>query len=250
VTFSGEHARLAPRQLSLGGETISYTIRPSARARMLRLWAGPATGLVVTAPRHRQDDLPAIERFLFRHRQWVLRQARWLAELNATAPRRWPYGETLPYRGEEQRVVITPAPRGSTVARLPERELLVQVQRPTVEAAKRALKRWYMREAARWLEARLAELGNAMGVGWRRISVRDQRSRWGSCSSTGCLSFNYKLVMAPPEVMDYVVIHELAHRLVLNHSSRFWAIVSAQCPGYKEARAWLRSEGPLLGLEL
>jgi predicted metal-dependent hydrolase len=248
VTHLGAGPPLAPRHIALAGEAVTYTIRPSARARMMRLWAAPGTGLVVAVPWHRRDDLPAIERFLFRYRRWVIRQARWLARVHATAPRRWPYGETLPYRGEEQRVVIRPAARSPRVEQLPDRALLVQVRHPTVEAARRALKRWYMREAAHWLEARLAVLGGLMGVGWRRVSVRDQRSRWGSCSSTGCLSFNYRLVMAPPEVMDYVVIHELAHRLVLNHSAQFWAIVAERCPGYRDARGWLKSQGPLLTL--
>jgi predicted metal-dependent hydrolase len=248
VTLLRAGPPLAPRQIALAGEAITYTIRPSARARMMRLWAAPGSGLVVAVPWHRRDDLPAIERFLFRYRRWVVRQALWLARLEATTPRRWPYGETLPYRGEERRVMIQPAARRSSVAQLPDRALLVQVRRPTVESARRALKRWYLREAARWLDARLAVFGADMGVGWRRVTVRDQRSRWGSCSSTGCLSFNYRLVMAPPEIMDYVVIHELAHRLVLDHSARFWAIVAERYPAYQDARRWLKSQGPLLTL--
>ena len=78
--------------------------------------------------------------------------------------------------------------------------------------------------------------------------MRDQRRRWGSCSVEGNLNFNYRLVMAPPEVLDYVVIHELMHRRQLNHSRRFWALVSEHCPGYRDAIAWLKTYGPYLAV--
>ena len=231
----------------LGSQPIAYTVRPSVRARAMRVWASPEAGFVVTVPLWHRNPA-AVERFLRRHRRWVLRQARWLEEARTRLPKRWPHGPTLPYRGEEHAVVVERSARGPAVQRTPERALLVQVERPTLESARRLLKRWYAREAARWLSVRLAVLGEAAGVGWRRVSVRDQRRRWGSCSATGCLSFNYRLVMAPPEVMDYVIVHELAHRRVLNHSERFWAIVAARCPGYRQARTWLRTHGPSLSL--
>ena len=235
-------ALLPARQLLLGAQAIRYTIRASARARAMRIWASPETGLVVTVPLWCQNPA-AVEQFLRRHQRWVLRQSQWLARMDAQLPTRWPYGPTLPYRGREHQVILERSERAASVQRVPDRALVVRLEAPGVEPARRLLKRWYMREAIRWLEARLAVLGEAVGVGWRRLSVRDQRRRWGSCSSTGCLSFNYRLVMAPPEVMDYVVIHELAHRRVLDHSDGFWAIVASRCPGYRDARAWLNTYG-------
>ena len=238
---------LPARQLLLGTEAIRYTVRASARARAMRIWASPETGVVVTVPLGRQDAA-AVEQFLRRHQRWVLRQSQWLARMDAQLPKRWPYGPTLPYRGREHEVILERSERAASIQRVPERALVVRLEEPGVEPARRLLKRWYVREAMRWLETRLAVLGEAVGVGWRRLSVRDQRWRWGSCSSTGCLSFNYRLVMAPPEVMDYVVIHELAHRRALNHSNGFWAIVASRCPGYRDARAWLKTYGPSLVL--
>ena len=227
-------------------QTVAYTIRPSARSRRLRIWASPETGLVVTVPLWCQE-VASVERFLRRHERWVLRQVLWLARMRARLTR-WPYGPTLPYRGEEHTVLLERSERETTVRRMPGGTLLVRLERPGIEAARRLLKRWYLGEAARWMTERLAVLGDTVGVSWRRVSVRDQRSRWGSCSATGCLSFNYRLVMAPPEVMDYVIVHELAHRCALNHSERFWAIVAAYCPGYREARDWLKTSGPSLTL--
>lgn len=248
-TVSGSFlpASLPVSRIVFGSQAVAYTIRPSARSRRLRIWASPETGLVVTVPLWRQD-VAAVGRFLRRHERWMLRQAQWLAEMQARIPKRWPYGPTLPYRGEEHAVVLERSERGTAVQRVPERTLLVRLERPGIEAARRLLKRWYLGEAARWMTERLAVLGDAVGVGWRRVSVRDQRRRWGSCSATGCLSFNYRLVMAPPEVMDYVIVHELAHRRALNHSERFWAVVASRCPGYREARDWLRTHGPSLVL--
>ena len=78
-----------------------------------------------------------------------------------------------------------------------------------------------------------------MGVRWRRISIKDQRTLWGSCSVRGNLNFNWRLVLAPPDVMDYVVIHELAHLREMNHSRRFWAIVAEFAPEYRRHRKWL-----------
>jgi predicted metal-dependent hydrolase len=85
-----------------------------------------------------------------------------------------------------------------------------------------------------------------MGLKPRSVTIRDQRTRWGSCSSTGTLSFNWRLIMVPPTVMEYVVIHELAHMAQPNHSPAFWAIVSRYYPSFKEARSWLRKNAALL----
>ena len=83
----------------------------------------------------------------------------------------------------------------------------------------------------------------ALGVSYARISLRDQRSRWGSCSTTGTLSFNWRLVLAPHDVLDYVVVHEICHLLEMNHGPRFWALVKRRRPGYLEAKAWLDEHG-------
>lgn len=96
------------------------------------------------------------------------------------------------------------------------------------------------------LEARVRHFAPLAGVSWSRITVRTQRSRWGSCSAQGNLSFNALLLLAPPEVLDYVVVHELCHRKEMNHSSRFWAEVERLVPDWKQHRKWLRQNGASL----
>ena len=99
------------------------------------------------------------------------------------------------------------------------------------------------RRAAIELPAQLLALAAAHGVTVSRISIRNQRSRWGACSSTGSITLNWRLVLVPPSVREYVMIHELMHRRELNHSKRFWRHVIAACPHYRDARRWLRVEG-------
>ena len=223
--------------LIAGGRAIPYAIRESIRARSPSLSISPATGLVLVVPRPRQSQ-QQIARFLQQSQHWILRQVDRLAEASSRMPRRWPYGSTLLYRGEEHAVRLQeglPA-----VVRSAEGALEVRMPQPGIERARRLLKRWYMDEASRWLVARTETLGSTLGIAWERVRVRDLQRRWGSCSLRGHLSFNYRLVMAPPEVMDYVVVHELMHRRELNHSPRFWSLIAEACPIYREAIAWLR----------
>jgi predicted metal-dependent hydrolase len=99
------------------------------------------------------------------------------------------------------------------------------------------------RRATKELPAELLALAAAHGVTVSRVSIRNQRSRWGACSSTGSITLNWRLVLVPPQVREYVMIHELMHRRELNHSTRFWRHVAAACPHYQGARQWLRAEG-------
>jgi predicted metal-dependent hydrolase len=105
---------------------------------------------------------------------------------------------------------------------------------------------WYRDEARRIINLRVREFAAILGVIYSRLTIRDGRSRWGSCSSLGGLNFSWRLILAPPEILDYVVIHELAHLRELNHSPRFWAIVAAHCPAYRTHQRWLKEHGAAL----
>lgn len=97
--------------------------------------------------------------------------------------------------------------------------------------------------------ARASFWAERLGVTFGAVRVKGQRTRWGSCSRRGNLNFNWRLTLAPAEVLDYVVLHEVAHRLEMNHSPRFWAIVERHCPDHKTHRRWLRKNGPALYLD-
>jgi predicted metal-dependent hydrolase len=99
------------------------------------------------------------------------------------------------------------------------------------------------REAKRNLEAASMRYANALGVRIKRLAVRDQSSRWGSCSTSGALSFSWRLILAPPFVLDYLAAHEVAHLLEMNHSARFWRLVQKLCPDHERAKVWLDVHG-------
>ncbi len=225
-------------------ETIFYHVRLSRRAKWMRIQIRPDTGVVVTAPLSAGSD--EIQVFLARHKRWIARQLSRFSQTHQRIPKRWPYGQTLPYRGQEFAVEIQ---AGRPARVLQEgNQISVLLVRPTIENARRLLRRWYVQEALRVLGETVKRWAPALGVDWKRVGVGNQRSRWGSCSAAGTLRFNYRLVMAPPEILDYVVVHELAHRKELNHSSRFWGLVERHVPDYKTARRWLTTDGLYLGV--
>jgi predicted metal-dependent hydrolase len=120
-------------------------------------------------------------------------------------------------------------------------------QVPRLGLERRAVSEPEARFAARELASALADdEAERLGVTYRRIRIGDQRTLWGSCSSRGTLSFNWRLVLAPFEVLDYVVVHELCHLRVPNHSHHFWALIERHRPGWREQRDWLRKHGPEL----
>ncbi len=110
----------------------------------------------------------------------------------------------------------------------------------------RRLEAPYRQAAKEYIPKRVAYYAQLLDVTYATISIRDQKTRWGSCSSKGNLSFSWRLILAPPKVLDYVVVHELCHRKEMNHSPRFWALVESMIPDYKTHRKWLKENGEKL----
>lgn len=122
----------------------------------------------------------------------------------------------------------------------------LQVDLPPGTDPSGLVERWYRREARRILAPRAEEAAAALGVAVRRITVRDPTSRWGSCSSSGTLSFSWRLLLAPERVLQYVVVHEVCHLVRADHSPAFWALLASRCPDHASAREWLRDNGSRL----
>jgi predicted metal-dependent hydrolase len=146
----------------------------------------------------------------------------------------------VPYLGRELRLIPQP---GRVRAHRRGDELLV----PAGDDGS-ALERWYRRAARAEIQPRLDAAAAALGASYERMTIRAQRTRWGSCSAAGAVSFNWRLLLGPEEVLDYVVWHEACHLRVLDHSPRFWALLERHCPGYREPRRWLRRYGSGLAL--
>jgi predicted metal-dependent hydrolase len=213
----------------------------SARARHYRLTLRRDGTAVATIPRRGSER--EARRFVEDHRAWLAR-ARARQQARPRAPAVWLPGTPVLWRGEAQpiRVAVTgDRPMvclGADVFAVPRLDGDLRA----------ALEAQFARCARRELPARTWELAAATGSEIRRVTIRNQRARWGSCSAGGTISLNWRLVQAPESVRDYIIHHELTHRREMNHSARFWTRVEAVCPGWRAAERWLRRHGSLLGL--
>jgi predicted metal-dependent hydrolase len=214
---------------------IEYTVRRSQRARRVRVAVDAERGVEVVLPQ-RAPNRAAAEA-IHELRPWIERR---LAETEAAravvAARRG----TVPYLGETLR--LHPQPGRTRVHRRGD-ELFVPAGDP-----KPALERWYRRQARAEIGPRLDEAVAALGTSYSALTIRNQRTRWGSCSETGAMSFNWRLLLAPEDVLEYVVWHEACHLLVLDHSRRFWSLLERHVPDYAGPRRWLRRHGQTLVL--
>ena len=213
---------------------VEYVRHERARRYVLRL--GADGRVRVTIPR--RGSLRAAREFAARHTEWLARQLTRQASRPAM-DRAWRAGTRIWFRGEP--VTLAAAQDGGWLhvefagesLRLPAD---APDLRPAVERHLRGL-------ALCELPPRVLEFASAEGVGVRRVSVRNQRSRWGSCSRHGTVSLNWRLVQMPPAVRDNVIWHELMHLHEMNHSARFWRHVARVCPDFEAARQWLRQHG-------
>jgi len=227
---------------------FEYTVRRSARARRARVQVG-AEGVEVVLPRRMalRHAAPLVEE----KRAWIERTLvnLRLAE-HAVPSARLVDGGRVPLLGEAValRVRVEPGRTRPHVALARDGGLSVAVGEPGEEAIRDALKRWYRRRARVELAARLDAACARAGSRYTKLSIRGQRTRWASCSSTGAMSFNWRLPLAPREVVDYVVEHEVAHLEVHDHSRRFWSLLQSRCPDYRQHEAWLRRHGQGLRL--
>jgi predicted metal-dependent hydrolase len=169
----------------------------------------------------------------------------WIAARLGRLPQAEPFidGSMVPLRGVAHRIVHRPNSRGTVWTETAANgEPLLCVAGRTPHIARR-VSDFLRREARRELEIASLKFAAALGVAIRRVVVRDQSSRWGSCSTSGVLSFSWRLILAPGEVLDYLAAHEVAHLVEMNHSARFWRVVKQICPGHERAKAWLDANG-------
>ena len=235
----GRRASLPERDVLEWPEaSLAYRIRESRRRRTLSLELRADGSVHVAVPRGLR--LAEVRRFVESRRAWIDSKRALLA---AAALRRLPLesGACLPYLGTELTLRIEPHP-GARSACQREQDTL-RVRAAQVQSAPRAIEAWYRREALAHAGARVAHFAALVGRAPRRLSIRAQRTRWGSCSARGSISLNWRLMQATPAILDYVVVHELCHLLVPNHSPRFWAEVERVLPDYRERRAALRQFG-------
>ena len=226
------------------GTQIRYRWRVSNRTRRFRVSVGPDGVEVVTPVNASRGDA---ERFLRLHADWVVAQQERFQKLES---RRRPPGAamanlpsgTILIEGHQITLQLREDPGRQIRAKVEEAGGFLQVSVPEggLGGAELALTSYLKKKAGRLIPARVELLGARFGKTPNTISIRSQKSRWGSCSSRGTLSFNWRLVMVPPEVLDYVILHELTHMTEPNHSQRFWQKLAILDSEYQRHRRWLR----------
>jgi predicted metal-dependent hydrolase len=200
------------RRVDIGGRAVEIPVRVSRRARKLSIHVDVLRRVEIVVPlRTSAED---VDRLLFEHRVWLEREL-------AKPPKTFQLGlqrDDVVWIGG----LALPAP------------------------ALASLEEWYREQACIEVTGAVKREAPRLDVSYTRITIRDQLTRWGSCSKGGALSFNWRLILAPPAVLTYVVVHELCHRIRHDHSAEFWQAVASARPTYAEERAWLAEHGPEL----
>ena len=218
--------------------TINRLIR--SRRRSLALIVERDGSLTVRAPQHLGQA--EIDCFVRAKSDWIRRKQLQIAR-QAPVEHRYQDGETFLYLGVAYPLRLVSGRKGGLAF---ERGFVLS--RSLQPQGKRLFTAWYRRQARSHLEMRITQYAGLYGFEPGRLRISSARTRWGSCSRLGTLSFTWRLVMAPAEVVDYVVVHELCHLRHPNHSKAFWSHVESILPGYKTQRAWLKHNGERLQL--
>jgi predicted metal-dependent hydrolase len=228
-----------PQAIQVVFDRSMYLVRVSrhrrARRYTLRIHAATREIVLTMPPR---GTLREAQAFAEKHGGWIAAR---LTRLPEAVP--FAHGTVVPLRDIEHHIVHRPGERGTVWTEVhPRGRRLICVAGETPHVARR-VHDFLRREVRRDLEIASRRYAEKLNVTVRRVSVRDQSSRWGSCSTTGVLSFSWRLIFAPPFVLDYLAAHEVAHLVEMNHSARFWRLVDRLCPNVKRAKAWLDAHG-------
>lgn len=235
------------KTLDIGGQPVEYRLVRSPRRRTLTL-SIDETGLRVLAPASARAGW--IDRVLDEKSDWIaVKLAKWSSRPAPDFDFRT--GGTLPFLGQDMAVTVAPLERGvRTRVTLEDRQLLVGVD-PEADgvirenAVRSGLKRFFKAEAERQFAPLVARHAEALGRPTPKVVVRDQKRRWGSCDSKGVIRLSWRLAAAPPDLIDYVCAHEVAHLVEMNHSPAFWAVVEKLMPDWKIRRKGMKSVRPL-----
>lgn len=225
---------------------LSYAVRRSAQRMKLTITVERDRMVVVHAPTSASDE--AIRRVVESKRQWILgktHHGQKYQELPHPPGKELVSGESALYLGRSYRIEVVA--NGSGEIEFAQRFVI-----PASHAKRRkgAMREWYLARANEKILPRVEHHAHALGVEFKRAKIVDNRYRWGSCTVQDNVTFNWRLIKAPTFVIDYVIVHELAHLIEANHTARFWNVVRAQVPRMEKARAWLNDNGQVLEEEI
>lgn len=219
------------------GEPVGVRIRRNRQARRYTLRIHAATrDVVLTMPP--RGSLREAKTFAQKHAAWIAAR---LKRLPQAAP--FAHGITLPLRGVPHRIEHRTLARGTVWCECGDDGAQILCVAGAPEHVARRVRDYLKREAKRELAVASRAAAEALGAEVARVAIRDQASRWGSCSTTGVLSYSWRLILAPPFVLQYLAAHEASHLIEMNHSLRFWRLVERICPDFRRAKTWLDAHG-------
>ena len=238
--FLKRRAREAPwpERLDLDTHSVPLSFREHPTAKRLIMRVTPAGGIVVTMPR--RTARRTVLEFVERHRGWAASR---LTERRPSV--RIADGGSLPFRGGTLLLVHRPSIRATRLRQADGEGPVLEVGGEAAFMGRR-VRDFLARQARADLMDAVARHATTVGKQPRAIAIKDTVSRWGSCTADRRLSFSFRIVMAPPSVLDYLAAHEVAHFVHMNHSAEFWALCRALCPHTQESRRWLKAEGTAL----
>lgn len=236
-----------PSSLKLGKTIIPYEERKSPRTKRISIRITPEKVRVSAPARASKGEIQA---FIEKNREWILENWTKLQETVVKSRRVYVTGERIFYLGKELTLQIIDTPHKMISALYKKETEVLEIKMPQElqgerrqEALREILEKWYKQKARTVFLQKLNCWSEQMGVSFNQFRLKEQKTRWGSCSSLSNINLNWRAIMAPEPVLDYLVIHELSHLRYMNHSQEFWENVARYCPEHGLYRKWLREKG-------
>lgn len=222
--------------LNVAGDSYSAQLVRKKGRRRISIIVFPDNRLEIRAPMRMSETF--IQSFLLQSTSWIQKRLKKNAGRPKVQALGYAPGESVPFLGQELTLTFKPG-----IRRVTQMEQILVVPGSKIAQGQQTVENWYKQEATRIFKSSIERYAPFIGKGPTRFTVRRMRSRWGSCSNKGSLSLNWKILAAPQDVIDYLIVHELAHLIEQNHSHRFWAVVERAMPDFKTHRKWLKTHG-------
>jgi predicted metal-dependent hydrolase len=223
---------------AIHGKTIVYTLKRSFKARLIWLDIKWQTGLTVTVPD--AYNIGRLPEYLELNWEWIERNmAKYCDSSSVIYQNSLQKENSIPYLGKFLEVTRKDNSPSVTTVKLERNHLVVNLNSQAGGGLDHELEQWYRKQADALIRKKVQDISVQMGLVYNRVVIRGQRTRWGSCSCKKNLNFNWRIIMAPEPVIDYVIVHELSHLKLMNHSKKFWRLVEIYCPKWHEYREWL-----------
>ncbi len=237
--------------LRYGNRKIMYEVKRGRREKTVALQVQGDSAVVVLSPRFLSNE--KIKEIVLKRARWIIQKQEWMRKLKAEIPEKeYVSGESFPYLGRQYRlkVIKSSTPKDARCKLLNGRFYIAVDssfgKRKAAGVVRQKLIDWYMKRAEEKVRQRIERYSLQLGNRPKKVIIKNQEKRWGSCSHAGVIRLNWKIVMAPLSIFDYVIVHELCHLVHQNHSSEFWFKVESIITDYKRRRNWLKENGIMI----